>query len=132
MADTSSSSLRTPLGRVRGLGAGRSGAHTWIAERVSSIALLILTPWFVLSLLLGLEPGYTGFQAWLRQPANAIMLVLFSAVSFHHMQLGMRVIVEDYIHKPSTKTLLLLANAFLCVGLAVASVFAILKVSLGV
>ena len=128
MAET----LRTPLGRVRGLGAGRAGAATWIAERVSSVALLILTPWFVVSLLLGLEPGYAGFQAWVRHPANAIMLLLFSTVSIHHMQLGMRVIVEDYIHKPSTKTLLLLANAFLCVGLAVASVFAILKVSLGV
>lgn len=128
MADT----LRTPLGRVRGLGAGRSGAHTWIAERVSSIGLLILVPWFVASLILGLSPGYTGFQAWVSQPANAIMLVLLSLVSFHHMQMGMRVIVEDYIHKPGSKTLLLLANAFLCVGLAVASVFAILKVSLGV
>lgn len=128
MADT----LRTPLGRVRGHGAGRAGATTWIAERVSSAALLILTPWFVASVLLGLEPGYTGFQAWVRHPANAVMLLLFSTVSIHHMQLGMRVIVEDYIHKASTKTLLLLGNAFLCVGLAVASVFAILKVSLGV
>jgi succinate dehydrogenase / fumarate reductase membrane anchor subunit len=126
MAET----LRTPLGRVRGLGAGRSGANTWIAERVSSIALALLTPWFLVSLILGLQPGYVGFQAWAARPDNAIMLVLFSAVSFHHMQLGMRVIIEDYIHKPSTKTLLLLANAFFCIGLSVASVFAILTIAL--
>lgn len=127
MADT----LRTPLGRVRGLGAGRSGSHTWIAERVSSIALALLTPWFLISLILGLQPGHEGFRLWAARPDNAILLVLFSAASFHHMQMGMRVIVEDYIHKPSTKALLLLGNGFLCIGLTVASIFAVLTISLG-
>ena len=127
MAET----LRTPLGRVRGLGAGHSGSRTWIAERVSSVALALLTPWFLVSVILGLEPGYEGFRLWAARPDNAILLVLFSAASFHHMQMGMRVIVEDYIHKAATKTLLLLANGFLCIGLAVASIFAILTISLG-
>lgn len=123
--------LRTPLAQVRGRGAARSGANTWIAERVSSVALALLSPWFIWAAASTLTGGYEATLAWVRQPWNAVAFALFMAVSFHHMQLGMRVIIEDYIHKHGTKTVLLLANLFLCTGLTAASVFAILKVSLG-
>ncbi len=123
--------LRSQLGRVRGLGSGKTGVSSWIEERVSSVALGLLAPWFVYSVGFTLEPGFVGFVAWLRQPLNTVLMLLFVSASLHHMHLGMRVIIEDYIHKHSTKTLLLLVNAFVCAVLAVIGVFAILKISLG-
>ena len=128
---TTPGTLRTPLSQVRGRGAARSGANTWIAERVTSVALALLSPWILWAGATTLTGGYEAAIAWLRQPWNAVALALFMAVSFHHMQLGMRVIVEDYIHKHGAKTVLLLANLFLCTALSAASVFAILKISLG-
>lgn len=126
-----SDSLRTPLGRVRGTGAAKSGTGHFIGQRVSAIALAVLAPWFVISASLSLPLGYNGGREWVAQPAVAIPLILFVLAGLYHMRLGLSVVVEDYIHKPATKAVLLIANAFVTVGLAVASVFAILQISFG-
>jgi succinate dehydrogenase / fumarate reductase membrane anchor subunit len=126
-----STSLRTPLARVRGLGSAKEGVGHFIALRVTSIALAILGPWFVISIALTLRGGYDGAIAWLTNPVNAVGTLLFALTSIHHMHLGMQVIVEDYIHKHGTKAALLILNAFVCVVLASATAFAVLKINFG-
>ena len=123
-------SYRTPLGRARGLGSAKHGASHWIAERVSAIALVPLTVWMVYGIL-RLAAGDYGFAVhWVQDPLNATLVVLTFAISFWHMHSGVRVVVEDYIHKALTKSVLLLINLFIC-GLAGAlAIFAILKVAL--
>ncbi|HEX2801540.1 MAG TPA: succinate dehydrogenase, hydrophobic membrane anchor protein [Phenylobacterium sp.] len=122
---------RTPLGRARGLGSAKHGVGHWVSERVSSIALVPLTIWMAYGVL-RLAAGDYGFAVhWIGNPLNAVLTVLTLAISFWHMHSGLRVVVEDYIHKTLTKSVLLLLNLFVC-GLAGAlAVFAILKVALG-
>jgi succinate dehydrogenase / fumarate reductase membrane anchor subunit len=123
-------SYRTPLGRARGLGSAKHGVGNWISERVSSIALVPLSLWGVCSALTLSRVGFDGAQAWLHSPLNAVMGALLIAVSFQHMHAGLRVIVEDYIHKSETKAALLLINLFVCVLGGALAVFSILKVAL--
>lgn len=109
MSGTSKSSLRSPLGRVRGLGSAHHGARHWWMERMTSLALIPLTVWFVVSLvthLLGAERE--GVAAWLASPFVALALATLSAVAFVHTRLGIQVIIEDYIHTERTKIALLL------------------------
>ena len=123
-------SYRTPLGRARGSGSAKHGAGHWLSERVSAIALVPLVTWMVYGIL-RLAAGDYGFAVhWVRDPLNATLTVLTFAISFWHMHSGVRVVVEDYIHKTLTKSVLLLVNLFIC-GLAGAlAIFAILKVAL--
>jgi succinate dehydrogenase / fumarate reductase, membrane anchor subunit len=123
-------SYRTPLGRARGLGSAKHGAGHWVSERVSAIALVPLVIWMVYGVI-RLAAGDYGFAVhWIQDPLNATLTVLTFAISFWHMHAGLRVVVEDYIHKSGTKTLMLLANLFIC-GLAGAlAIFSILKVAL--
>jgi succinate dehydrogenase / fumarate reductase membrane anchor subunit len=124
-------SYRTPLGRARGLGSAKHGAGHWVSERVSAIALVPLVIWMVYGIL-RLSAGDYGFAVhWIQDPLNATLTVLTFAISFWHMHSGVRVVVEDYIHKTLTKTGLLLINLFIC-GLAGAlAIFSVLKVALG-
>ena len=123
-------SYRTPLGRARGLGSAKHGASHWISERVSSIALVPLTLWAIYSVLQLAAYDYGFAVHWIGEPLNATLTVLTLAIGFWHMHAGLRVVVEDYIHKALTKSVLLLLNLFVC-GLAGAlAVFSILKVAL--
>jgi succinate dehydrogenase / fumarate reductase membrane anchor subunit len=120
---------RTPLSRARGLGSAKHGAGHWITERVSSIALIPLTIWAAYGVIRLAAGDYGLAVQWVSDPLNATLLVLTLAVSFFHMQSGMRVVVEDYIHKSMTKSALLILNLFVC-GLAAAlAIFSILKVA---
>jgi len=121
---------RTPLARARGLGAAGHGAGHWISERLSSLALVPLVLWVVYAGLQVAGAGYDGAVAWVRHPLNAVLLGLLLAVSFQHMHAGMRVVVEDYIHKTATKAVLLILNLFVCVLFGALAVFAVLKVAL--
>lgn len=124
------SGYRTPLKRARGLGAAGHGAGHWISERVTSIALVPLTLWAVFAALRLAPYNYDSAMAWVRQPLNAVLLVLLFAVGFLHMHAGLRVVVEDYIHKPLSKSALLVLNLFVCGLGAGLAIFAILKVAL--
>ena len=123
-------SYRTALGRARGLGSAKHGVNHWIAERVSSIALVPLSLWGLFSAITLSRVGFEGATIWLHAPVNAVLAVLLTVVSFQHMQAGLRVVVEDYLHTPGTKTLALLLNLFVCVLGAALAVFCILKVAL--
>ena len=122
--------FRTPLGRARGLGSAKSGVGRYIGERVTSVALVFLVLWAVSSALTLAHGGYDGAVHWLASPVNAVLMVLLTVVGFYHMQVGMTVIVEDYIGKPTTKALLLLVNAFVCWGGMALTVLCLLKVAL--
>lgn len=124
-------SYRTPLGQARGLGSAKHGASHWVAEKVSAIALVPLVIWMVYAVL-QLAAGDYGFAVhWIQSPLNATLVVLTLAISFWHMHAGLRVVVEDYIHKTLTKSVLLLLNLFVCGLSGALAIFSILKVALG-
>jgi len=121
---------RTPLARARGLGAAGHGVGHWISERLSSLALVPLVLWITYAGLQLAGAGYDSAVDWVRHPLNAVLLALLLAISFQHMHAGMRVVVEDYIHKTATKAGLLILNLFVCVLFGALAVFAVLKVAL--
>jgi succinate dehydrogenase / fumarate reductase membrane anchor subunit len=123
-------SYRTSLGRAKGLGAAKHGVSHWIAERVSSVALVPLSLWAVFSVLNLARTGYDGAVLWLHSPINAVLAGLLMLITFQHMHAGLRVVVEDYIHKPGTKAMLLVLNLFVCVLFGALALFSILKVAL--
>ena len=124
------SGYRTSLGRARGLGAAKHGVSHFIVLRVSAIALVPLGLWALYSGLTLSRLGFDGAQAWLHSPLNAILAILFAVSGAIHMRLGMNEVIEDYIHKASSKSALLILNYFVCVLAAVAAVFCILKIAL--
>jgi succinate dehydrogenase / fumarate reductase, membrane anchor subunit len=124
-------SLRSPLGTVAGLGSAKSGVHHWWLQRLTSIALVPLTIWFTVSLLSLPSLDHVTVIAWMAQSWTALLLILLVLVATYHSQLGVRVVVEDYIHNTGSRTLILVILTFVHVLLAVAGVFAILKVAFG-
>jgi succinate dehydrogenase / fumarate reductase membrane anchor subunit len=125
------SGLRSPLGRVRGLGSARGGTHHWWAQRITAVALIPLTLWFVWSLLHVMSSGYAGYVAWISNPINATALVLVIAVAFHHAQLGLQVVFEDYIPGHVLRAAVNIFVKFLCYGFGALSIVSILTVALG-
>jgi succinate dehydrogenase / fumarate reductase membrane anchor subunit len=125
------SGYRTPLGRARGLGSAKHGVGHWISERVTAVLLIPLVVWVIWAALTLARADYASAVTWLRAPVNAVLLSLLTAISFWHMHGGMRVVVEDYIAKPSSKAVLLILNLVVCGLTAAAAVFCILKVALG-
>lgn len=124
-------SLRSPLGRVRGLGSAKSGTEHFWAQRVTAVALVPLTLWFVYSVMSLVGADYAMAVAWLASPVNAVLMLVLIAATFHHMQLGLQVVIEDYVHTEGVKiaSLVLMKGASLL--LAVAAAFAVLKVAFG-
>ena len=124
-------SYRTDLKRAKGYGAAKHGAGHWLTERLTSVALVPLGLWAIWSFLRVAQQDYAGAVDWVREPVNAVLLVLTLAISFQHMHSGMRVIVEDYIeHKPTHFALIFLSGAASLLAAAF-SIFAVLKVALG-
>lgn len=107
------------------------GAGEWTAERLSSLILVPLTLWGLWSAAQLAGGGYDGAMAWFASPVNAGLLALTLLVSLWHMNLGLKVIVDDYIHKPVSRGALLILIAGLCLLLAAASVFLIMRLALG-
>ncbi len=124
-------SLRTPLGRVRGLGSAKEGVHHWWAQRITAVALVPLTLWFIFALasLAGADAAQAA--AFVAQPLNAVLLLLLIAATFHHLQLGLQVVIEDYIHNEMAKLAILIAVKLLAVALGVAAAFSVLKTAFG-
>lgn len=122
-------SLRSPLGQVRGLGSAKTGTeHFWV-QRVTAVALVPLTLWFVYALIQLTGADQPTVSAWLREPVNAVLMIALIAATFHHMQLGLQVVIEDYIHGEGIKIACLLIMKGGSLLLAVAAVFAVLKVA---
>ncbi|MCC5795537.1 MAG: succinate dehydrogenase, hydrophobic membrane anchor protein [Chromatiales bacterium] len=124
-------SLKTPLGRVLGLGSAKSGFHHWWAQRLSAAALLPLTLWLLVALLMLPALDYPTVSAWLSAPLPAVLLTLLVLAMSWHSALGLQVVAEDYVHQPALRVVLLAGIKLLHVALAVTAVFSILLVSLG-
>jgi succinate dehydrogenase / fumarate reductase, membrane anchor subunit len=124
-------SLRSPLGAVSGLGSAKGGAHHWWLQRLTSIALVPLSIWFTVSILALPSMDRATVIAWMAQSWTALLLIVLVLVATYHSQLGVRVVVEDYVPTPGMKTLTLVILTFVHTLLAVAGVFAILKVAFG-
>ena len=125
------SDMRTPLGKVRGLGAAREGTGNFWRIRVTSIALIPLSM-FVVGWVLSLRgAGLAKVQASLANPLIALAVALFLIISLDHMRLGMKEIIEDYVHEEGGRLALLMLNSFFCVLIGAVSIFALLKLSFG-
>jgi len=123
-------SLRTPLGKVLGRGSAGEGVSHWWVQRVTAVALLPLTVWFVICLLTHSLQSYEEMRGWLGQPYVAVPVILLVLTLALHSKLGVEVVVEDYVHGKGAKTSLLLLSTFVHVAAAVAAVFAILVLAL--
>jgi succinate dehydrogenase / fumarate reductase membrane anchor subunit len=123
--------LRTPLGRVEGLGSARAGTTHFWHQRLTAVALVPLSVWFVASALayVGAEQG--AVAAFFAEPAEAILMFLFIVAAVYHMSLGLQVIIEDYIHQEGAKITLLVLNRFACWGIGATAGFALLKLAVG-
>lgn len=124
-------SLRTPLGRVRGLGSAREGTRHWWAQRLTAIALIPLSVWFICALVKMISMEYATVIAWMQSPIVSSLLILFIFSLFYHAQLGMQVVIEDYVASEALKlgSIILLKFVMLFAGLA--SIIAVLKILLG-
>jgi succinate dehydrogenase / fumarate reductase, membrane anchor subunit len=121
--------MRSPLGRARGLGSAREGVEHWWMQRVSAAALIPLTLWFVVSLIALTGSDYNAFIAWLKAPFVAILMVLVLVALFHHMALGLQVVVKDYVHSDRAKIPTVVAIHLACFALAVAGIFATVRIA---
>jgi succinate dehydrogenase / fumarate reductase membrane anchor subunit len=124
-------SLRSPLGRVLGLGSAKDGTAHWWAQRVSAVALIPLTLWFLFSLLALPALDYATVRTWLSFPLSGFFAVLLVGVLAYHSYLGTTEVIEDYVHSAGMKVLSLLLLRFLYVLVCGASIFAILRVAFG-
>jgi succinate dehydrogenase / fumarate reductase membrane anchor subunit len=122
-------SLRSPLGRALGTGSAHSGAAHWWAQRVTAVALIPLTLWFVFSLLLLPDLQYSTLRAWLATPVTGFLAILLVVAMAYHADLGTTAVVEDYVHATGTRTVTLLTLRCAYVLAAGLAVFAILRIA---
>ena len=131
-SDRKDGSMRTPLGRVRSLGSSHSGTGDFWRQRITAVATtLLIVPVIVIVMML-LGRNQAGAAQILGSPAVAIVLLLFIVASAWHMKIGMQVVIEDYIHNEKLKLASIMANNFFSFAVALASIYAILKLSSGV
>jgi len=123
--------LRTPLAKVRGLGSAKNGTHHWWAQRLTAIALVPLTFWFIYTLVSLTTLDYLAAIGWLQSPMNSILLILFVFALFYHAELGMQVVIEDYIENEAQKITSIILLKFVMLFAGLAGIVAILKVFLG-
>jgi len=125
-------SMRTPLARVRNLGASHSGTSDFWRQRVTAVAMVLLIAPVIVVVMMLLGRNQAGAAQILGSPIVAIIMLLFIIASAWHMKIGMQVVIEDYIHGEKLKLATIMANNFFSIAVALASIYAILKLSSGV
>jgi len=125
-------SMRTPLGRVRNLGSSHSGTRDFWRQRLTAVAMTLLIVPVIVVVLMLLGRNQAGAKQILEQIPIAVILLLFIVASCWHMKIGMQVVIEDYVHSEKVKLASVIANNFFCIAVALASIYAILKLSSGV
>lgn len=124
-------SLRSPLGRVKGLGSARQGTLHWWQQRLTAVVLAPLSLWLVFSLVSITSLGYAAVTLWMRKPINAVLLLIFILALFHHTQLGLQVVIEDYVESEGQKLACIILVKFLALFAGLASILAVLTVFMG-
>jgi len=124
-------SLVTPLNRVLGLGSAKDGIEHWWAQRLSAIALTMLGLWLVIAFIGLADLRYDSVVNWLQAPSSSILMILTLLTLGYHSQLGVQIVIEDYVHASGLKVAALILTTFVHFGIVVAGVFAVLKVALG-
>ena len=119
----------TAIGRVRGLGSAKSGAHHWWLERLTSVATLLLLVWLAVSLLRLPDLGHATVTEWLRSPLAAAPMLLLVVATFWHLKLGLQVVIEDYVHGEGTRLFWIMVLNFAVVGGAALALFAVLAIA---
>ncbi|MEX2523341.1 MAG: succinate dehydrogenase, hydrophobic membrane anchor protein [Gammaproteobacteria bacterium] len=124
-------SLRTPLGRVRGLGSAKEGTAHWWQQRLTAVILIPLSVWLMVTIVSLTRLSHAVVTAWMESPLNAVLLIILILTLFHHAQLGVQVVIEDYIHSEWQKLGCIILVKFLALFAGLASILAVLKVFLG-
>jgi len=124
-------SLVTPLNRVLGLGSAKEGTDHWWGQRISAVALAVLGLWLVVAVA-GFESfGYASVAGWVQQPLTSVLLALTVLTVCYHSQLGVQMVVEDYVHATGLKIATLIISKFIHVLLAAVGLVAVLKLAFG-
>jgi len=123
--------LRSPVGRAIGLGSAKEGVEHWWLQRVTAVALVPLTLWFVIAVVRLSSADIDTVRDWVGRPLPAILLVLLLIATFWHASLGVQVVIEDYVHTDLAKLGLLIVVRLACFALAVAGIFAVLTMAVG-
>ena len=129
---TESPSMRTPLARVRNLGASHSGTSDFWRQRLTAVAMTVLIVPVIVVVLMLIGSNQAGAKQIFSSLPIAIIMLLFIVASAWHMKIGMQVVIEDYVHNEKIKLASVIANNFFCIAVALASIYAILKMSSGV
>jgi succinate dehydrogenase / fumarate reductase, membrane anchor subunit len=127
-----SPSMRTPLARVRSLGSSHSGTSDFWRQRLTAVAITVLIVPVIVVVLMLLGSNQAGAKQIFSSLPIAIIMLLFIVASAWHMKIGMQVVIEDYVHNEKIKLASVMANNFFCFAVALASIYAILKMSSGV
>ena len=124
--------FRTAVKDARGLGSAKDGVHHWWVQRVSAVALVPLVLWFVFSVAINAGGDYEAMRAWLGQPFTAGVAILLVATVFYHAQLGLQVVLEDYVGHRGVQLAAVIAVKFLAAILALTGVLSVLRIAFGV
>ena len=123
--------MRSPLGRAIGLGSAKEGVDHWWAQRITAIALVPLSLWFVSAAIGLVGADLDTVQNWVSLPLPAILLILLLIAMLYHLSLGLQVVIEDYVHGEFPKLGLIVVLRLLCFGFAVAGIFAVVSIAAG-
>ena len=129
-ADTGKT-LRTRLGRVRGLGSAKEGVNHWWGQRLTAIAMVPLFVWFAFSLVALAGAPHATVVAWIRSPVSAVLLIALLAAVFYHLALGVQVVIEDYVHTEWRKLALIIIVKLASALTALVGVLSVLRIAFG-
>jgi succinate dehydrogenase / fumarate reductase membrane anchor subunit len=122
--------MRSQLGRVRGLGSAKSGVGHWWTQRLTAIALVPLSLWFIFSVLHLVGASHDAVVDWFSGPWTIVLMIALIVATFHHLQLGLQVVIEDYIHDEAARLTVLLVVKAAAILLGMACVVSVLKLGL--
>lgn len=120
---------RSPLGRVRGLGSSKTGSHHWLVQRFTAVALIPLSLWMIFSMVHMAGADYATFQSWIGEHGHLVGTIAFSLAIFYHAQLGLQVVIEDYVHTEIRKLILLIIMKLVTFAGAASCIVAALQVA---
>jgi len=123
--------FRTPLARARGLGSAKSGTHHWWLQRLTAVALVPLSLWLVASLIVLASADHGTVIAWLSSPVAAVLMSALIVAVFYHGQLGLQVVLEDYVHAQWLKLTGIVLMKLVALLLAAVCLFAVLRIAFG-